>query len=317
MITKRLLGFIPLLLGISLLSFIIMKVAPGDPTTMFQDPSIGLTDLIQIKENLGLNKPLHIQYFYWLKEILKGNLGFSYQTGKPVATMIIERLPATLLLSVSSLILILCITFPLGLFSGYKKNSFFDHTTTFFSFFGMALPTFWVGLICILIFSLKLDLFPTYGFLDPSLISAHPLKKSLNILHHMALPLLTIIIGGIAGLIRYNRFSILSILNEEYITAARARGLSENRLLFKHALKNASLPIITILGTSLSSLVGGSFVIEYIFSWPGMGQLGINAIFARDYPLLMGIILMSSSLIILGNFLADISYKFIDPRIKA
>jgi peptide/nickel transport system permease protein len=293
-----------------------MKSAPGDPTVMFQDPNVQLQDLEQLKKNYGLDKPLLIQYGYWLKEALKGNLGYSFQTGKPVTLMIFERLPATLLLSVSSLILILCITFPLGLLSGYKKDKTFDKLVTFFSFVGMALPTFWVGLILILMLSLKVNLFPTSGYLDPSLSNASFFKQSLNILYHMALPLLTILIGGVAGLIRFNRFSIITILSQDYIHAARARGISERRILYKHALKNAALPIVTILGAGLSSLIGGSFIIEYIFSWPGMGQLGVNAVFARDYPVLMGSILFSSILIVIGNLAADISYGLIDPRVK-
>lgn len=316
MILRRLLSLIPLVIGITFISFLIMKSAPGDPTVMFQDPTIQIQDLEQLKKNYGLDKPLLIQYGYWLKEALKGNLGFSYQTGKPVTLMISERLPATLLLSVSSLILILCITFPLGLLSGYKKDKTLDKLVTFFSFIGMALPTFWVGLILILMLSLKVDMFPTSGYLDPALADASFFRQSLNILYHMALPLLTILIGGVAGLIRFNRFSIINILSQDYIHAARARGLSENRILYKHALKNAALPIVTILGAGLSSLIGGSFIIEYIFSWPGMGQLGVNAVFARDYPVLMGSILFSSILIVIGNLAADISYSLIDPRVK-
>lgn len=316
MILRRLLSLIPLVIGITFVSFLIMKSAPGDPTVMFQDPSIQLQDLEQIKKNYGLDKPLLIQYGFWLKEALKGNLGFSYQTGKPVTLMIFERLPATLLLSITSLILILCITFPLGLLSGYKKDKLFDKLVTFFSFIGMALPTFWVGLILILMLSLKVNLFPTSGYLDPALSEAPLIRQALNIGHHMILPLITILIGGVAGLIRFNRFSIITILSQDYIHAARARGISENRILFKHALKNASLPIVTILGAGLSNLIGGSFIIEYIFSWPGMGQLGVNAVFARDYPVLMGSILFSSILIVVGNLAADISYNLIDPRVK-
>jgi peptide/nickel transport system permease protein len=219
-------------------------------------------------------------------------------------------------LSLSSLFLILLFTFPLGLLSGYKKDSFFDRAVTFLSFLGMSLPAFWLGLMLILLFSLNLSLFPTSGYLDPLLSDASLWVKATNILHHMVLPLVTILIGGLAGLIRFNRFSIIEILSQDYIQAGRARGLSERRLLFKHAFKNAALPIVTILGAGLSGLIGGSFVIEFIFSWPGMGQLGVASVFSRDYPVLMGSILFSSVLIMLGNFLADISYSKIDPRVK-
>jgi peptide/nickel transport system permease protein len=316
MMARRILGFIPLLFGITLLSFFIMHLAPGDPTMMFVDPSVQIQDMAQVKQNLGLDKPLYVQYFFWLKEVLKGNLGFSYISGRPVLGLILERLPATLLLSVSSLFFILLFTFPLGLLSGYKKDSFFDRAVTFLSFLGMSLPAFWLGLMLILLFSLRWSLFPTFGFMDPMLDAASLWTRALSIMRHMFLPLLTILIGGLAGLIRFNRFSIIEILSQDYIQAGRARGLSEKRLLFKHAFKNAALPIVTILGAGLSGLIGGSFVIEFIFSWPGMGQLGVEAVFARDYPVLMGSILFSSLLIVLGNFLADVSYSKIDPRVR-
>ena len=197
-----------------------------------------------------------------------------------------------------------------------QKNTFVDDSITIFSFLGLSIPSFWLGLMLILLFSLKLDLFPTSGFMDPLLFNASFLEKSSNILYHMFLPLLTIVIGGIAGLTRYNRFGIIKILAQDFITAARARGLSETRILFKHALKNIMLPIITILGLDLPSLISGSYIIEYIFSWPGMGQLGVQAVFQRDYPILMATILFSSFLIIMGNLIADICYAYVDPRIS-
>ena len=293
-----------------------MHLAPGDPTLMYLDPNVSAQDLDQVKKNLGLDRPLLMQYFYWLKELSQGNLGYSFVTGKPVVEAILERLPATLILSIASLVLILLITFPLGIICGYKKDTWVDDSITIFSFLGLSIPTFWLGLIFILIFSLQLNIFPTSGFLDPLLSDASFFKKASNIAYHMVLPLGTIIIGGIAGLIRYNRFSMIKILAQDYITSARARGLKESRILFKHALKNAMLPIITILGLDLPSLISGSFIIEYIFSWPGMGQLGVQAVFQRDYPILMATILFSSILIIIGNLLADIGYAYVDPRIS-
>ncbi len=313
---KRLIYSIPLIFGICFLSFVIMQLAPGDPTLMYMDPTVSNQDLQQVRENLGLDKPLLVQFFYWFKQLLQGNLGYSYVNGQPVLSAILERLPATLLLSISSLILILLITFPLGLICGYKKDTWIDDSITIFSFLGLSIPTFWLGLMLILIFSIQLDMFPTSGFLSPMLYDASLFKKSLNIMYHMILPLVTIIIGGIAGLIRYNRFSMIKILAQDFITAARARGISEKRLLFKHALKNALLPIITILGLDLPSLISGSFIIEYIFSWPGMGQLGVQAVFQRDYPILMATILFSSILIIIGNLCADLMYSYADPRIS-
>ena len=314
-IFKRIITSFPLILGVCFLSFIIMQLAPGDPTLMYMDPSVSNEDMVQVRKNLGLDQPIMVQFFYWLKQLSQGNLGYSFVTGKPVVQAILERLPATLILSISSLFIILLITFPLGIICGYKKDTWVDDSITIFSFLGLSIPTFWLGLMFILFFSIELNLFPTSGFLDPLLHEASFIEKALNILKHMALPLLTIIIGGIAGLIRYNRFSMIKILAQDYISAARSRGLSEKRILFKHALKNALLPIITILGLDLPSLISGSFIIEYIFSWPGMGQLGVQAVFQRDYPILMATILFSSFLIIIGNLLADLSYAYADPRI--
>jgi peptide/nickel transport system permease protein len=293
-----------------------MHLAPGDPTLMFMDPSVSLEDLDQVRENLGLDKPMLVQFFLWLKHLFQGDLGYSFVSGKPVMEAILERLPATLFLSISSLILILCITFPLGLISGYKKGSTFDDCVTVFSFIGLSVPTFWLGLVFILFFSIQLNWFPTSGFLDPGYQYSAWYVKFSNIGAHIFLPLLTIIVGGIAGLTRYHRFSIIQILNQDYIKAGRARGLSERRLLFKHSFKNAAMPIITILGMDLPSLIGGSYIIEFIFSWPGMGQLGVASVFSRDYPILMGMILFSSILIITGNLLADLAYKWVDPRVN-
>jgi peptide/nickel transport system permease protein len=315
-IVKRVLLAIPLIIVMTFIAFLIMKLAPGDPANMYMDPSVSAQDVIQLKKNLGFDKPVGIQYVIWLKNILKGNMGYSYITSKSVFASITERLPATLLLSVSSMLLIIISTFPLGIIAGAKKGSFFDNAVTVLSFLGLSIPTFWLGLMFILFFSLKLDLLPTAGFMNPSLTNASFLIKAFDIGKHMLLPLLTILIGGLAVLTRYHRSGIINILEMDYIKAARARGLSETRILFKHAFKNAALPIITILGLSLPGLIGGSFIIEYIFSWPGMGQLGVSAIFARDYPILMGTILFSSALIIMGNLLADIAYAWIDPRIK-
>ena len=181
---KRILTSIPLLIGMTMLAFIIMKAAPGDPTAFMMDPNMSVEDQAQIRENLGLDQPIFIQYGKWLNEALKGNLGYSYLTKQPVTTAILERLPATLILSFSSLFMILFITFPLGLWSGYKKDSFFDNAVTILSFIGLSLPTFWIGLIFILFFSLKLNIFPTSGFLDPQLSDASFLSQSINIAYH-------------------------------------------------------------------------------------------------------------------------------------
>ncbi len=311
---NRILGLIPLILIITFLSFSLMKLAPGDPTTMMMDPKATAADALRIRHNLGLDKPLLVQYGLWLNQVVHGNLGYSLVTGKPVLGSITERLPATLLLSVTSLVIIVGLSLPLGLLSGAYKNSAFDHVLTIMVFIGFSIPTFWLGMMLILFFCVTLNLFPTSGFIDPGVTGLVP--TLLSVLSHLFLPLLTIVIGGFAGLTRFQRFSVITILHQDYIKAARARGLSETRILFRHAFKNAALPLVTLLGLELPGLLGGAFVIEYIFAWPGMGQLGVAAVFSRDYPILMGTLLIGACLIILGNLLSDLTYRLIDPRIR-
>jgi peptide/nickel transport system permease protein len=293
-----------------------MKLSPGDPTMMYQDPHISHQDLAQIRQNLGLNQPIHTQFILWLRHTLSGDLGYSLVSGEPVSTLILSRLVPTLILAISSLILIFTITFFLGLYSGYRAYGWGDQTIMVVSFIGLSMPSFWMGLLLILGLSEYLQWFPSSGYMNPTLVNAPWIQRAINISHHMTLPLVTIVLGGMAGLIRYHRYGIIDVMQAPFILAARARQLSEKRILFYHAAKNALLPLITILGLQLPGLISGSFIIEYIFAWPGLGQLGVNAIFARDYPVLMATILFSSLLIIIGNLLADILYRYADPRIK-
>ena len=283
---------------------------------IYKDPNVSMADIEQIRENLGLNKPIIVQFFSWLKETATGNLGYSFVSGEPVNELILSRLGPTLLLSISSLILILIITFFLGLYSGYKAYGIGDQLIMVVSFIGLSMPSFWVGILLILGLSEQLNLFPSSGYIDPSVVNASIFVRSFDILRHMSLPLLTIVTGGIAGLTRYNRYGIIEVMQQPFILAARARQIPEKIILFKHAAKNALLPLITILGLQLPGLISGSFIIEFIFAWPGLGQLGVQSIFSRDYPVIMATILFSSVLIIIGNLLSDIMYSYADPRIK-
>lgn len=295
-ILRRALQLIPLLLGISLISFLVMHLAPGDPTALFIDPNVRPEELSRVRANWGLDQPIYIQYFIWLKNALFLDFGRSYTTGQPVMNEIAERLPMTLLLMVPSYLLTLLICIPVGVISAVKKGSWFDNTFTFLSFAGMAIPTFWLGLMLMLIFSVKLHWFPAVG--------------------NIILPLITMTIGSLAGLTRYQRAAMLEVLNQDFIRTARAKGLPERVVIFKHALRNALIPIVTILGLSLPDLFGGAFIIETIFAWPGMGRLGVQSIFQRNYPVIMGVVMFSALLIVLGNLLADILYAVVDPRIR-
>ncbi|MFA5839989.1 MAG: ABC transporter permease [Candidatus Margulisiibacteriota bacterium] len=314
-VLKRLLQSIPILLGVSLLSFFIMHLAPGDPTALFTDPNVNPTELARIRSNWGLDKPIIVQYFYWLGNALRGNFGSSYMTGMPVVTEILERLPATLLLMITSFIITLMITIPLGVISAVKKGKWFDNAVTVFSFAGMATPSFWLGLMLMLLFSVKLGWLPAVGMYDP-LAKDGWMVRCLDLMRHMILPVTTMTLLSLTGLTRYQRAAMLEVLNQDFIRTARAKGLPERIVIFKHALRNALIPIVTILGLSLPDLFGGAFIIETIFAWPGMGRLGVMAIFQRNYPLIMGIVMLSAVLIVLGNLLADIAYAWVDPRIR-
>ncbi|MBN3033410.1 MAG: ABC transporter permease [Candidatus Saganbacteria bacterium] len=293
---KRLLQLIPLLIGISLISFFVMHLAPGDPTALFIDPNVRPEELARVRANWGLDQPVYIQYFLWLKNACLLDFGQSYTTGQPVIYEIAQRLPVTLLLMVPAFLITLLITIPVGVISAVRKGSWFDNTVTFLSFTGMAMPTFWLGLMLMLLFSVKLHWFPAVG--------------------NLILPLLTMTLGNLAGLTRYQRSAMLEVLGQDFIRAARAKGLPERVVIFKHALRNALIPIVTILGLSLPDLFGGAFIIETIFAWPGMGRLGVQSIFQRDYPVIMGIVMFSALLIVIANLLADLGYSLVDPRIR-
>jgi peptide/nickel transport system permease protein len=293
-----------------------MHLAPGDPVNLFANPNLDPAELVRIKANFGLDKPIIIQYFYWLLNVMRGDFGFSYQDFRPVLTVILERVPATLLLMLTVYIITLLITIPMGVFSAIKKNSWFDNFATFFSFLGMSIPSFWLALMLMLFFSLYLGWLPATGMTNPLIRDSSFVVRVLDIARHMVLPVTVMVIGGLAGLSRYQRASMLEVISQDYIRTARAKGLPERTVIFKHALRNAFLPIITILGLSLPDLFGGAFIIETIFGWPGMGRLGVQAVFARNYPIVMGVVMMSAVLIIIGNLLADLAYSWVDPRIR-
>ena len=313
---KRILISIPLFLVITWLSFLLIHLAPGDPTDRLVSPNTRSEDIVQLRHNLGLDQPLWRQYIRWIAHISKGDFGTSYISGKPVFEEILSRLPATLLLSVTSLILIICLSMPLAIICARFNGKWIDSSIMTASLVGMSMPSFWVGLLLMIGFSVYLNILPTSGFLSADLITASIWIRSKDIAWHMVLPLLTIMIGSLAGLTRYIRFNILGTLTQSYILAARSRGIPEWRIYWIHAFKNAALPLVTILGLSLPDLIGGSFVIEYLFSWPGMGQFGIQAVFARDYPVILATLVLGSVLIMVGNMIADLSYHWVDPRIR-
>jgi peptide/nickel transport system permease protein len=310
-ILKRVLETIPMLLFISFISYILMNLAPGDPAQGFRTPQMSEEQVAIIRTSLGLDKPVFIRYFYWLKNTLSGNLGYSLITHQPVAAEILSRLPATLGLMGASMILSILISIPLGMYTAFNKNKFVDNVVTAVSYIGISIPSFWFSMILITIFALKLRLLPSVG------MRTIGVSSFLDILKHGILPTIVLSFPNSAVLTRYVRSATIGQLQEDYIITAMAKGVSKKQILFKHVMKNSLIPIITILGMSLPSLVSGAFITETVFGWPGMVRLGINSIFSMDYPVIMAITMMTSIMVILGNLIADLLYVVVDPRIKA
>jgi peptide/nickel transport system permease protein len=316
---KRLFGMVPLLLGITLISFIVIQLAPGEPVSMETDlnPKISVEAQEKLRAHYGLDKPIHEQYFSWLKNFAMLDFGRSFAPdGRDVAEKIIERLPVTLWMNVIGLAIVLLIAVPLGIASARYQNSFFDKSTTVVVFTMFAAPSFWVGLLCMILFGVQLGWVPVSGLSSFGSESWPFHLRLLDWAHHLILPIIIGVLGSIAGLSRYMRSSMLEVIRQEYMATARAKGLPENAVLYRHGLKNALLPVITILGLSIPGLIGGSVIFESLFSIPGMGKLFYDGVMMRDYPLIMGILSIGAILTLVGNLIADISYAWADPRIR-
>ena len=317
-ILRRLLWVPVLLLGISLLTFVIFTLAPGDPVTALIKPGV-MEATTQIgsgmevlRERYGLDKPIHVRYVIWLGEVLRGNLGYSYATERPISEMIAEVLPATLLLQASSIGMALLFGIVLGVMSALKQYSVVDHVLTFVALFGISVPSFFIALIAMYVFAVKLGWLPIAGMWTVG----EPRGFNLDLLRHMILPSMAGGIVHIASFLRYTRASMLDALSGDYVVTARAKGLPEWLVILRHTLRNALMPLVTIIGLSLPVLLGGSFIIETIFSWNGLGLLGYRALMNRDYPLQMGMALMVATMVMLANLIADIAYVFVDPRVR-
>lgn len=315
---RRILMMIPLVFGITILTFFVMQLAPGKPTDILTDLNVKMT--ADSKERLvklyGLDQPVYVQYLKWLKRIVQFDFGKSFKDDRPVIQKIAERLPATLLLNVLSLSLIFSFAIVVGILSAVKKDSFFDKFTTFFVYLGFSVPTFWIALLLMILFGLKLGWLPISGLRSLNFDDLTAMQKISDIAKHLVLPVCVMALTGCAALARYSRSSTLEIIRQDYIRTARAKGLQEKKIIMTHVFKNSLIPIITLLGLMLPELIGGSFIFETIFAYPGMGRLGYDAIMARDYPVLMGIGTIVAFLTLTGNLLADIFYALADPRIR-
>lgn len=308
---RRLVMTIPILLGISVISFAIMYVAPGQPAVLDLDPSISVEARSRQIEALGLNAPAHVQYGRWLGSVVTGDLGTSFTRRMPVSDMILERLPNTLLLMMAAALLAIAVAIPIGVLSARKPYTPLDYSVTFGSFLGLATPNFWLGLMLIMLFSVHLGWTPVGGV---ATLGAD--FSILDRLHHLILPAIVLAAADLAGLVRYTRSSMLEVLQQDYIRTARAKGLSERTVVYRHGLRNGLIPIVTIIGLMLPTFVGGAVIVESLFSWPGIGKMFIDAVFERDYPVIMGITMLGAVLTVLGNLLADICYAALDPRIE-
>jgi peptide/nickel transport system permease protein len=311
-IGKRLIIAIPVFIGITILVYVMSSMAPGDPVRQaLSSPDATLEDIARLRAQWGLDKPVIVQYLNWLGRFITGNMGTSYRTGRPVGGMILERIGPTLLITGTSIILSLVIAIPFGIMAAYKPYSAWDYAASGFAFFGAATPAFFAALVFLYFFSVTLKVLPTGGMYGNDGV------KSLGILLvHMILPTVTLMLGQVGSYIRQVRSSVLEVLGEDYVRTARSKGLVERKVVLRHALRNALMPIVTLLGMSVPFLVGGAVVTEQIFGWPGIGSLMVYSITTRDYPTIMGISTVIAIAVLLINIILDIVYAVLDPRIR-
>ncbi len=308
---QRVLGAIPLLIGVSLIIFAILHLAPGDPLSVYaENPAVTQEALANIRESFGLDRPLPEQYVRWFTSFIQGEWGYSMRTNNPAFSDALSRLPATALLSGSAFLLALLIALPLGILSAVKRYSWIDHTATFFSFLGISTPVFWLGLMAQLVFAVELRWLPSAGMStvgDGSLVDQ---------LRHLILPASVLSLAFVAGWSRYVRSSMIEVLDLDYVRTARAKGLREWAVINRHALKNALIPVVTVIALDFAVLFSGAVITETIFAWPGLGRLFVESMTGRDYPVLLGLLMFGSFGLILINLVTDLLYASLDPRVR-
>lgn len=315
---KRLLQIIPILFGITIISFAVIHLAPGKPTDLMVqlNPKVDFQAREKLNQIYGLDKSLYIQYFSWIKKLTRFDFGRSFVDNRLVSKKILERLPVTILINVLAMLMIFLISIPIGIKSAASRGSFFDRITTVFVFLGFAAPSFWLGLLLMSFFGVSLGILPVSGIVSLDFENLTSAGKLVDLTRHLILPVTVAGIGGLAGVSRYMRQSMIGAISEDYVRTARAKGLPEKTVIYKHALRNALLPIITILGLSIPGLISGSVILETIFGIPGIGRLMVESVFARDYNVIMAGLFISALLTLAGNLLADIAYAHADPRIR-
>lgn len=319
-VVRKAVWMLLVLWGITIVSFIVIHLAPGSPTDLQTtlNPLAGEAARERLEALYGINRPLHVQYFDWLSRVVQLDFGNSMSSdARPVMEKIAERLPLTVGMNVVSLALTLLIAVPVGVISAWKQGSPFDKVMTVLVFLGFAMPGFWLALLLMLYMGLDHQWLPISGLVSLDYASLSPFGKILDLARHLVLPITVITVGSVAGMSRFMRSSMLEVLRQDFILTAKAKGLPARVIIFRHALRNALLPVITLLGLSVPGLIGGSVIIETVFALPGLGQLFYTAVMARDYPLIMGNLVLGAVLTLLGNVLADIGYGLADPRIRA
>lgn len=315
---RRFIQMIPLLLGISIISFSVMHLAPGGPLDLMISPDLTPEDIARMQERFGLNEPVHVQYVKWFSQILQGNFGTSFRTGRPVIDMILARLPRTIQLNVAVMIFSLVLAIPIGVLSAVRQYSAMDMIATFIAFFGISMPNFWLGMLMMYLFAVRLGWLPTSGASTYrwTIETVGVFWVLIDRAKYMIMPVFVLGTSQMAFLTRYMRSSMLQVIREDYVRTARAKGLAERVVVYKHAMRNALIPIVTIMALMVPGLLGGSVIIETIFSWPGVGLLSFNAILQRDYPIVLAFNTIGAVLTLFFMIVADILYVIVDPRIR-
>ena len=311
-VLRRLLQALPLLIAISAVSFAILKLTPGGPLAAYEgNPLFTDEDRKRLEHAFGIDQPVPLQYLSWLGQFIRGDWGYSFASHQPVLALVAERLPNTVYLMGTVFVTVLLLAIPIGVFAAVKQYSWFDHVVTGATFAFLSTPTFWLGLLLIIAFGLQLRLFPLGGIDTPG----QPFNL-FDRLRHLVLPVATIALVQLGSHVRYLRASMLETINQDYMRTARSKGLGERAVVLRHALKNAAIPLVTVVALDVPELFAGALVTEQIFGWPGMGRLFWDAATRFDYPVLMGILTVSSALIVLANLFADVVYGYLDPRIR-
>lgn len=314
-IVKRLIQTIPVLIGISIIVFALVNLQPGDPFSTMMDPNLSLEMKEQMLERLGYNDPLPVQYFKWLIRALHGDFGYSIAFKQPVVSVIGSCIGNTVILSICSLILSIAIAIPCGVISATHQRNKIDYIVTVFAFMGLSIPAFFFGMLLIKIFSVELGWLPISGMVTIGM-SYSGWAQIFDIAKHMILPMIVLGLMNTASLMRYTRSDMIEILKADYIRTAKAKGVKRKAIIYVHALKNELLPLITVVTMQIPSLISGALLTETIFVWPGIGRLNYNAVMARDYPLIIGIVMMVAVISLFANLLADVLYSVVDKRVK-